>query len=83
VIDYGQSAPQGGCSLFTCVVGAHSTEVGNYYGKIVIPQGGTFLVRLLSPSIGTVSDEVAFGWWEEPVQQQSQSYIEAASKEEK
>ena len=83
MIDYGQSAPQGGCSLFTRVVGAHSTEVGNYYGKIVIPQGGTFLVRLLSPSIGTVSDEVAFGWWEEPVQQQSQSYIEAASKEEK
>jgi hypothetical protein len=81
VIDYGQSAPQGGCSLFTRVAGAHSTEVGNYYGKIVIPPGGTFLVQLLSPSTGTVSAEVAFGWWEEPVQQQVQSYIEAVSKQ--
>ena len=81
MIDYGQSAPQGGCSLFTRVAGAHSTEVGNYYGKIVIPPGGTFLVQLLSPSTGTVSAEVALGWWEEPVQQQVQSYIEAVSKQ--
>ena len=74
------SAPQGGCSLFTRVAGAQH-RVGNYYGKIVIPPGGTFLVQLLSPNTGTVSAEVAFGWWEEPVQQQVQSYIEAVSKQ--
>jgi len=62
VIDYGQSALQGGCSLFTRVAGAYSTEVGNYYGKIAIPPGGTFLVQLISPSTGTVYAEVAFGW---------------------
>jgi hypothetical protein len=81
LIDYGQGALQGGCSLFTRVAGAQSTEVGNYYGKIVVPPGGTFLAQLTSPSPSAIQTEVAFGWWEEPVKAQAQSYIEAASKE--
>jgi len=79
VIVSGQGEPQGGCSLFTRVAGAHSTEVGNYYGKIVIPPGGTFLVQLVSPNTCAVHAEAAFGWWEEPVRQ----YAQAVLKEEK
>jgi hypothetical protein len=78
VVDYGQGVLQGGCSLFTRVAGAQSTEVGNYYGKIVVPPGGTLLALLQSTSVANIQTEVAFGWWEDPVQQ---GYIEAASKE--
>ena len=59
----GQGVPQGGCSLFSRVAGAHSTEVGNYYGKIIIPPGGTFLVQLVSPNTCAIPAEEAFGWW--------------------
>jgi len=64
-IDYGQGPLQGGCSLFTRVAGAQSTEVGNYYGKIIVPPGGSFLVQLTPPGAANVQAEVAFGWWEE------------------
>lgn len=57
--------PVNGVSIFSRVSEANSTAVGNYYGKIVIPPGGTFLVFMYSPGIKQVNTEVAFGWWEE------------------
>ncbi len=54
-----------GVSIFSRVVEANSTTVGNYYGKIIIPPGGSFLVFLYSPVTQLANAEVAFGWWEE------------------
>lgn len=56
--------PKGGTSLFSRVAEADSTVVGNYYGKIVVPEGGSFLVFLYAPH-SEVSAEVALGWWED------------------
>jgi hypothetical protein len=58
------SAPMIGMSLFSRVAQAHDTVVGNYYGKIVIPPGGSFLVFLYAPK-GEADTEVALGWWED------------------
>jgi hypothetical protein len=65
VVAYGQGSIGGGQSLFTRVAGAQSTEVGNYYGKIIVPPGGSFLVLLQSPNAAGAQAEAAFGWWEE------------------
>ena len=64
-IVYGTGPPQSGQSLFTRVAGAQSTEVGNYYGKIVLPPGGSLLVQMLGPAATGAQAEVAFGWWED------------------
>ena len=68
-IIYGQMAGQlkVGQSLFTRVAGAQSTEVGNYYGKIVVPPGSALLVQLQGPAVSGVQAEVALGWWEDMV----------------
>lgn len=57
--------PLNGVSILSRIAGANSTTVGNYYGKIVIPPGGTFLVFMYSPGTKQINAEVAFGWWEE------------------
>jgi hypothetical protein len=57
--------PSNGVSLFTRIAEANSTVVGNYYGKIVIPPGGSFTVYLDSPKEHNIKAELAFGWWEE------------------
>ena len=57
--------PASGVSLFTRISGANSTVVGNYYGKIIIPSGGSFIVFLYSPGVQPINADVAFGWWEE------------------
>lgn len=57
--------PSGGASLFTRIAGPHSTEVGNYYGKIVVPPGGSFVAFLYAPGAQRIKAEVALGWWEE------------------
>ena len=61
--DAGES-PRGGVSLFSRVASANDTVVGNYYGKIVVPEGGSFLVFLYAPR-DEVSTELGFGWWED------------------
>lgn len=59
------SSPSDGASLFTRISDPHSTVVGNYYGKIIIPPGGSFIVFLNSPGKTEIKSDVAFGWWEE------------------
>ncbi len=59
-----QGMPAGGSSLFSRVAHAQDTVVGNYYGKIVIPSGGSLFVLLYAPPTEAAA-EVAFGWWEE------------------
>lgn len=59
--------PAKGVSLFSRIVGASSTEVGNYYGKIVVPPGSDVIVFLHAPSDRTVKAEIALGWWENTV----------------
>ena len=59
------SPPSNGVSILTRISGANSTEVGNYYGKIIIPPGGSFIVFLYSPGAQLANAEVAFGWWED------------------
>ena len=64
-ISYGAGEPQNGRSLFTRVAGAQNTEVGNYYGKIILPPGGSLLVQMQGPAATGSQAEVAFGWWED------------------
>ena len=59
-----QGTPAGESSLLSRIAPANDTVVGNYYGKIVIPSGGSFIVLLYAPQ-GEVSAEVALGWWED------------------
>ncbi|OBR90682.1 hypothetical protein CLRAG_33300 [Clostridium ragsdalei P11] len=60
-------SPSSGISLFNRIVEANSTVVGNYYGKIVIPSGGSLIVYLHSPGSQHIKTDVALGWWEEPL----------------
>ncbi len=62
---YVPATPMNGVSILSRIAEANSTTVGNYYGKIVIPPGGTFIVFLHSPGTQYIKTEVAFGWWEE------------------
>ncbi len=59
-----EGMPSGGVSLLSRIIPANDTVVGNYYGKIVIPPGGSVIVLLYAPR-GEVSAEVALGWWED------------------
>lgn len=61
---FASSAFSGGSSLFSRVAAANDTVVGNYYGKIVIPEGGSLLVLLYAPE-GESFAEVGLGWWED------------------
>lgn len=58
--------PWDGTSLFSRLTEANSTVVGNYYGKIIIPPGGSFLIYL-NPADRQIKTDIALGWWEEPV----------------
>jgi len=57
--------PNDGVSIFTRIAEAISTVVGNYYGKIIIPPGGSIITYLQSTDSQLINAEVAFGWWEE------------------
>ena len=54
----------GGANIFGRIIGAHSTEVGNYYGKIIVPPGGSFIVCLHASGLQCAKADIAFGWWE-------------------
>lgn len=66
-IVYGTEQLKSGQSLFTRVAGAQSTEVGNYYGKIILPPGGSLLVLMQGPGATGAQAEVALGWWEDMI----------------
>jgi len=36
-------------------------------GKIIIPPGGSFMVFLISPGMGSTAARIAFGWWEDAI----------------
>ncbi len=57
--------PSDGTSILSRIAEADSTNVANYYGKIVIPPGGSFIAFLYSPGAQRIRTEVAFGWWED------------------
>lgn len=56
---FGRSAPEG------------ETINSEENGKYIFPPGGSFLVFLSNPSTPTkpARGRIAFGWWEEPIQQ--------------
>lgn len=60
-----KECPSSGVSIFERISEANSTVVGNYYGKIIIPPGGSFIVYLHSPNAESIKADIAFGWWEE------------------
>ncbi len=55
--------PVTGASIFSRIAEANSTTVGNYYGKIIIPPEGSFIVFLHAPGSESINAEVAFGYW--------------------
>lgn len=57
--------PDNGTSIFSRIAESNSTTVGNYYGKIIIPPGGSFIVFLHSPGSENINAEIAFGFWVE------------------
>lgn len=57
--------PKKGTSIFTRIAEGHATVVGNYYGKIILPPGGSFIVYLIAPDSCPIKAEVAMGWWED------------------
>lgn len=59
--------PLDGVSIFTRIAEGNSTVVGNYYGKIVIPPGGSILTYLQTNELEPIDAEIAFGWWEEKI----------------
>ncbi len=58
------AAPDG-TSIFPRIVGPYSTEVGNYYGKIVVPPDHAVIITLDSLDQPRGVAGVAFGWWED------------------
>ena len=63
-----------GESIFRRIAEANSTVVGNYYGKIIIPPGGSFIIFLSSSDTKPIESEVAFGWWEDKITEEKSSY---------
>lgn len=59
--------PSSGTSLFTRISQGNSTIVGNYYGKIVVPPKGSFIVYLYSVGGQHIKADVALGWWEDKI----------------
>ncbi len=63
--------PTGGVRTFGRSGPAGVTIASEENGKFIFPPGGSFLVFLGNPETPTMlaSGRIAFGWWEEPIQQ--------------
>lgn len=63
--------PHGGTKAFSRVGPAGTTINSEEQGKFIFPPGGSFLVFLSNPERPTLPaiGKIAFGWWEEPIQQ--------------
>ena len=63
--------PTGGIKTFGRNGLAGTTINSEEEGKFIFPPGGSFLVHLSNPRNPTLpaAGSVAFGWWEEPIQQ--------------
>jgi hypothetical protein len=61
--------PSDGIKAFVRRTLPETTLVDTENGKIIIPEGGNFLVFLSNPETPELaaSGRVAFGWWEEPL----------------
>jgi hypothetical protein len=61
--------PMGGTKAFVRRALPETTLVDTENGKIIIGEGGNFLVFLSNPETPEIQAEgrVAFGWWEEPI----------------
>ena len=59
--------PSDGISLFPLISEANKTTIGYYYGRYIVPPGGSFLVSLGAPDYTDykVCAKIAFGWWED------------------
>jgi hypothetical protein len=66
-----RGVPQGGTKAFSRVGSAGTTINSEEQGKFIFPPGGSFLVFLSNPERPTIPaiGKIAFGWWEEPIQQ--------------
>ncbi len=65
--DASGSVPSRGIVAFDRIVPPHSTVAADKDGKLIFPQGATFLVYLDPPGVERISARVAFGWWEKAV----------------
>lgn len=63
--------PAGGIKAYGRSGPAGVTIISEENGKFIFPPGGSFLVFLSNPETPTMfaSGRIAFGWWEEPIQQ--------------
>ena len=61
--------PTGGIKAFVRRAQPETTLVESENGKIIICEGGNFLVFLSNPETSEIltSGRIAFGWWEEPI----------------
>ena len=61
--------PIGGIKAFVRRALPETTLVESENGKIIIGEGGNFLVFLSTPETAELytSGRIAFGWWEEPI----------------
>lgn len=61
--------PTGGIKAFVRRALPETTLVESENGKIIIGEGGNFLVFLSNPETSQIltSGRIAFGWWEEPI----------------
>ena len=70
LLEYVQStngSPTGGVNIYDRIIPPNTTLVSEEDGKLIIPQGGNFLLFLRASSSETINAIVAFGWWEEKV----------------
>lgn len=63
--------PSGGTKAYGRSGTAGTTINSEENGKFIFPPGGSFLVFVSNPETPTLyaSGRIAFGWWEEPIQQ--------------
>lgn len=66
-----QGMPHDGIMAFSRNGMAGATINSEEQGKFIFPPGGSFLVLLSNPETPTIPaiGKIAFGWWEEPIQQ--------------
>lgn len=63
--------PYDGDNIFTIKVTSEVTVASEEVGKFIFPPGGSFIISLsnLKPSNQIGEGRVAFGWWEEKIQE--------------
>lgn len=59
--------PEGGVNIYDRIVPPNGTLVSEEDGKFIVPSSGNYTIFIKSSSTEPSKVIVAFGWWEEPV----------------